>query len=363
MKKKALVAMSGGVDSSVAAVMMQEAGWECVGVTMKLHENRVDVAEGVCGAASDAEDARAVATYLGMSHETADFSETFRKRVMEHFVCSYERGETPNPCIVCNRNMKFGCLWERAQALGCEAIATGHYAQVAYDAQRGRYLLKKSANLAKDQSYVLYFLTQEQLAHIQFPLGGFASKEDVREVAQRYDFVTAKKHDSQDICFVPDGKYAEFIRAYTGKDYPHGDFVDTQGKVLGEHKGIICYTVGQRKGLGLALPAPLYVREIDTEHNQVILSPNDGLFTTELEATDFNWISLEAPKSGERIQVTAKTRYHAKEAPASVEITPAGRVHVLFEEPQRAVTRGQAVVLYQGDEVVGGGTICETFFD
>ncbi len=358
MKKKALVAMSGGVDSSVAAVMMQKAGWDCLGVTMNLHENRPEVPEGVCGAPGDAEDAKAVASHLGMPHETVDYSAGFRAQVMSPFVCAYEKGETPNPCIACNRYMKFGTLLQLAKERGCEGIATGHYAQVVFDPARNRYLLKKSANSSKDQSYVLYFLTQEQLAHIHFPLGKFSSKEEVREVAKQYGFVTAKKQDSQDICFIPDGKYATFIREYTQKEYPHGEFVDTEGKVLGEHKGIICYTVGQRKGLGLALPAPLYVQKIDTEQNRVVLSPNDGLYGDELIATDFNWISGDAPEPGASMVVTAKTRYHAKEAAASATVLENGDVRVHFAEPQRAITRGQAVVLYQGDEVVGGGRIC-----
>jgi tRNA-specific 2-thiouridylase len=253
--------------------------------------------------------------------------------------------------------MKFDKLYHRAKELGCDCIVTGHYARVAYDESRGRYLLKKSKNAPKDQSYVLAFLNQEQLAHTVFPLGEFTSKEEVRRVAGEYGFVNAGKHDSQDICFVPDGDYTDFIRHYTGKEYPAGDFVTTDGEKLGEHRGIIRYTIGQRKGLGLSLPAPLYVCRKDMEKNQVVLSPEDRLFTTTCIVGDFNWIAYEKP--WEPVRVTAKTRYHAKEAAATATVLPDGRVRLTFDEPQRAMTTGQAAVLYDGENVVGGGTILE----
>lgn len=351
MSKKALIAMSGGVDSSVAAAKMVEAGYDCLGVTMRLHDG------DNCGAAKEAEDARKIAQALGFPFEIADLRGMFSQRVVDRFVSAYEEGDTPNPCIECNRYMKFGALMEYAQNKGCDLLVTGHYARVEQDGASGKYRLRKAVNLAKDQTYVLYFLTQEQLAHIAFPLGEMESKEQIREIAAGYGFVSAHKADSQDICFVPDGKYADFIRQRTGREYLVGDFVDAEGKVLGQHKGLIHYTIGQRRGLGLALPAPLYVRRKDRENNTVLLTPESELYTTRLVADSFNWVDGEAPK--EPVKVTACTRYNAREAAATVTALPDGRAEVVFDTPQRAVTCGQAVVLYDGEYVVGGGRICE----
>ena len=347
--KKALIAMSGGVDSSVAAAKMVEAGYDCLGVTMRLHDG------DNCGAAKEAEDAREIADTLGFPFAVADLRETFATQVMDRFVSAYEAGDTPNPCIECNRYMKFGALMAYAKEYGCDTLVTGHYAQVEFDGEK--YRLKKAVNLAKDQTYVLYFLTQEQLAHIAFPLGEMESKEQIRGIAAEYGFVSAHKADSQDICFVPDGKYADFIRQRTGKEYPAGDFVNAEGKVLGQHKGLIQYTIGQRRGLGLALPAPLYVRSKDMESNTVLLTPESELYTTRLVADGFNWVDGVVPQ--EPVRVTARTRYNAKEAAATVTALPDGKAEVVFDQPQRAVTTGQAVVLYDGDYVIGGGRICE----
>ena len=347
--KKALIAMSGGVDSSVAAAKMVEAGYDCLGVTMRLHDG------DNCGAAKEAQDARKIADTLGFPFEVTDLRETFATQVMDRFVSAYEAGDTPNPCIECNRYMKFGALMAYAKEQGCDLLVTGHYAQVEFDG--GKYRLKKAVNLAKDQTYVLYFLTQEQLAHIAFPLGAMESKDQIRAIAAEYGFVSAHKADSQDICFVPDGKYADFIRQRTGKEYPVGDFVNAEGKVLGQHKGLIQYTIGQRKGLGLALPAPLYVRRKNMEDNTVLLTPESELYTTRLMADGFNWVDGVTPS--EAVRVTARTRYTAKEAAATVTALPDGKAEVVFDQPQRAVTTGQAVVLYDGDYVVGGGRICE----
>ena len=349
MSKKALIAMSGGVDSSVAAAKMVEAGYDCLGVTMRLHDGEN------CGAAKEAEDARKIADTLGFPFAIADLRETFSAQVMDRFVSAYEAGDTPNPCIECNRYMKFGALMEYAEKEGCDTLVTGHYAQVEFDGEK--YRLKKAVNLAKDQTYVLYFLTQEQLAHIAFPLGEMESKDQIRGIAAGYGFVSAHKADSQDICFVPDGKYADFIRQRTGREYPAGDFVNAEGKVLGQHKGLIQYTIGQRRGLGLALPAPLYVRSKNMEDNTVLLTPESELYTTRLVADGFNWVDGVAPT--EAVRVTARTRYNAKEAQATVNALPDGKAEVVFDQPQRAVTTGQAVVLYDGDYVVGGGRICE----
>lgn len=351
MSKKALIAMSGGVDSSVAAAKMVEAGYDCLGVTMRLHDG------DNCGAAKEAEDAKKIAERLGFPFEVADLREVFSEQVMDRFVSAYEAGNTPNPCIECNRYMKFSALMEYAKEQGCDTLVTGHYARVEYDGDSGKYRLRKAVNLAKDQTYVLYFLTQEQLAHIAFPLGEMESKDRIREIAAEYGFVSAHKADSQDICFVPDGKYADFIRQRTGKEYPVGDFVNADGKVLGQHKGLIHYTIGQRRGLGLALPAPLYVRSKDMEKNTVLLTPESDLYTTRLVADGFNWVEGEAPEKP--VKVTACTRYNAKEAAATVTALPDGRAEVVFDQPQRAVTTGQAVVLYDGEYVVGGGRICE----
>ena len=350
--KKALIAMSGGVDSSMAAACMVERGYTCVGVTMRLHDYG-----NSCGAASEAADAAGVAEQLGFSFEILDCRAEFERYVIEQFVTAYEDGDTPNPCIQCNRHLKFSLLHEYAKEQGCDMVVTGHYARVTYDETTGKFHLKKAKNLAKDQSYVLYFLTQEQLARTVFPLGEMPDKDTVRARAAEYGFAAAGKKDSQDICFIPDGKYADFIRQRTGRTYPPGDFVDAAGKVLGQHKGLIGYTIGQRKGLGLALPAPLYVRRKCMESNTVLLTPECDLYTDTLIAENFNWVSGETPQ--ESVRCTAKTRYSAKEAPATVTALPGGKVQVVFDTPQRAVTTGQAVVLYEGDDVLGGGTIRE----
>lgn len=357
MEKKALIAMSGGVDSSVAAALTREAGYECVGVMMKLFRGREkeEPAGHTCCSLDDAEDARQVAFRLGMKFYVSNFADDFAGQVIDRFVAAYESGATPNPCIDCNRYMKFEKLYQRARELGCDTIVTGHYARISYDEKRGRWLLLRAANRAKDQSYVLYFMSQEQLAHTRFPLGEYRDKEQVRELAEKYGFANARKHDSQDICFTSGRDYGDFIQEYTGKIYPEGDFVDCQGRVLGKHRGIIRYTIGQRRGLGLSLPASLYVCRKDLKENRVVLSPEEGLYTSCLIAGDFNWIACDPPASP--LRVTAKTRYNGKEAPASVCVLEDGQVRVIFDAPQRAITQGQAVVLYDGDVVVGGGTI------
>lgn len=359
MNNRALIGMSGGVDSSVAAAIMCRQGYECVGANMKLYAG--DIPDGcggrTCCSLEDAEDARSVCYKLGMRFHVFNFTGDFSKEVMDRFVHAYETGATPNPCIDCNKYMKFGKLYERARLLECDTIVSGHYARVVYDEETGRYLLKKARNLEKDQSYVLYFLTQEQLSHTRFPLGDFESKDQIRALAEKLGFITARKKDSQDICFVPDGDYAKFITDRTGTTYPEGDFVDTEGRVLGRHKGMIHYTIGQRRGLGLSLPRSMYVKYKDMDKNQVVLSTNEELFSDRLVAGGFNWSAINAPVSP--IRVKAKTRYQAKEADATAAVLPDGRVEVRFDQPQRALTKGQAVVLYDGDTVVGGGVIQE----
>ena len=356
MNKKALIAMSGGVDSSVAAYLMKEAGFECTGVTMKLFGNEeIGLSKGhTCCSLDDVEDARSVAFRLGIPFHVFNFSERFEECVIRRFVEAYENGRTPNPCIDCNRYLKFDKLYSRAKELGLDYIVTGHYAIIEYNEQTGRYDLKKAADENKDQSYVLYNLTQEQLAHTLFPLGNM-TKTETRAIAEEQGFLNARKHDSQDICFVPDGDYASFIETYTGKTFPEGDFVDLEGKHMGTHKGIIRYTIGQRKGLGLSVPEPVYVCAVDVLKNEVVLGKNSDLFSKTLNANDINLISV--PEIKEPMRVTAKVRYRHKEQPATVTQTGPDSFRVVFDDPQRAITKGQAVVLYDGAAVVGGGRI------
>lgn len=358
INKRALIAMSGGVDSSVAALLTKEAGYDCIGATMKLYSNDdINTKEThTCCSLDDVQDARSVANALGMPFYVLNFSERFKDVVMDKFVRCYECGMTPNPCIDCNRHLKFETLYQRARELSCDFIVTGHYAIIEFNEATGRYNLKKSTNLAKDQSYVLYSLTQEQLAHTMFPLGGM-DKQEVRELAEENSFINAAKHDSQDICFVPDGHYAEFIEEYTQKTYSEGDFVDTLGNILGTHKGVIRYTIGQRKGLGLSLKEPMYVKALDIENNRVILGRDEDLYSRELTARDINLISI--PKIEGSMRVKAKVRYRHKEEWATVTQPDENTLKVVFDEPQRAITKGQALVMYDGDIVIGGGTITE----
>ena len=308
-----------------------------------------------CCSLDDVEDARAVCRRLGMRFYVFNFTDCFKEAVIGRFVDAYRHGRTPNPCIDCNGYLKFGKLMQRMRELQMDYVATGHYARVEYDRSSGRYLLKKGIDELKDQSYVLYMLTQEQLAHIRFPLGAL-TKDEVRRIAGENGFVNAGKRDSQDICFVPDGDYVKVIEAVTGEVSRPGEFVDRTGKVLGRHEGIIHYTIGQRRGLRLAAGERMYVTDISPEDNRVVLGKNEDLFQSELTADQVNLIAcdrLEKP-----VRVTAKIRYRHREQPATAWQTAEGRLHIRFDEPQRAVTKGQAVVLYDGDNVVGGGVIC-----
>lgn len=350
--KKALIAMSGGVDSSVAAFFMKEQGFDCIGVTMKLYDNEdigVD-AEKTCCSLDDIDDARNVAYKLGMQYYVFNFKDEFEEKVINKFIKTYELGGTPNPCIDCNRHLKFEKLMQRMQELGYDYVVTGHYADI--EEKDGRYYLKKAKDTSKDQSYVLYSLTQEQLAHTIFPLGKY-SKNDIRKIAEENSFVNARKHDSQDICFVPDGDYAKFIENYSGRTYKKGSFVDKEGNNLGNHNGLIRYTIGQRKGLGLSVGHPVYVISKDIENNRVVVGSNDDLMTTKLSANDFNWI-IETPDKP--IKCSAKTRYNMIEQLCTVK-AEGDIVSVEFDNPVRAVTPGQAVVLYKDEYVLGGGTI------
>lgn len=356
MGKKAIIAMSGGVDSSVAALLMKNSGYECIGATMKLYTNE-DAGisrESGCCSFSDVQDAKSVAHRLDMLHYVFNFTDKFRECVIDRFVRAYENGQTPNPCIDCNRHLKFDKMLLRMKEIDFDYIVTGHYARIEFDENTGKYLLKKAADSTKDQSYVLYMLTQEQLAHIKFPLGEFTKKE-IRKIAEENNLVTAHKSDSQDICFVADGDYAAFIENYLGRTFPQGDFILRDGTVLGQHKGIIHYTLGQRKGLGVSYTKPLFVCEINTETNNVVLGDNADLFTDTLKAENVNIISGEdfsAP-----VRCKAKIRYKHEEQPATAFVDENGILNVKFDEPQRAVTKGQAVVLYDSDTVLGGGEI------
>jgi len=357
-EKKALIAMSGGVDSSVAAYLMQNAGYTCTGATMRLFDNTLlgISGESSCCSLDDVEDARSVAYRLGMPYYVFNFADNFREKVIDKFIRCYECGATPNPCIDCNRYLKFEHLLQRAAVLECEYVVTGHYARILQDPVTGRYLLYKAIDLSKDQSYVLYSLTQQQLAHIRLPLGEM-TKEQVRRIAEEAGFVNARKRDSQDICFVPDGDYVAFMERYTGKQYLSGDFLDLQGNVVGKHSGAVSYTIGQRKGLGLAMGEPVYVCGKDMAANTVTVGPNEALFSRSLRANDWNWFPF--PELTAPMRVLAKVRYRHKEQPATVYPETDGCARVEFDEPQRAITTGQAVVLYDGDQVIGGGTITD----
>ena len=352
----ALIAMSGGVDSSVAAFLTMQKGYSCMGATMLLHT----ASEGKCSAPEAVTDAADVAKRLGIDFHVLDFTSQFRAQVMDHFVHAYENGLTPNPCIQCNRYLKFSSLLDAAHGLGCHYVVTGHYARIVHDPDTGRFLLYKAVDEAKDQSYFLYALTQEQIRHLQFPLGEL-TKPQVREIALAQGFLNAKKRDSQDICFVPDGDYAAFLRRYTGKEYPAGSFLDTAGNVVGTHCGAVNYTLGQRKGLGIALGEPVYVCGKDMATNTVTVGKTGDLMHSQLLADDcffFPFPTLTAP-----IRVKAKTRSRMAEQPATVYPEENGSIRVVFDQPQRAITPGQAVVLYDGDLVVGGGTITEIIKD
>ena len=356
MQKKAIIAMSGGVDSSVAAYLMVKDGYDCAGATLKLYDNPQCSFPGhrACCTPSDTEDARSVAARLGMLYYVFPMHDEFRHSVIDKFADTYLHGGTPNPCIDCNRFLKFSALLDKARELGCEYIASGHYARREQDPETGRFILKKGLDPTKDQSYVLYNLTQEQLAHVRLPLGAL-HKSEVREIAEQQHFINARKHDSQDICFVPDGDYEKFMEDFTGKRYPAGDFLDEAGRKVGTHKGAVRYTIGQRKGLGLAMGAPVYVCAKDMQANTVTVGPEKSLFDRIVYAEEVNWIAIPALTAP--LRVTARTRYHQVEQAATVYPAGEDRFRLEFDEPQRAPTPGQAVVLYQGDVVLGGGTI------
>lgn len=353
--KKVLVAMSGGVDSSVAVKLLLDKGYECAGATMKLYSNDdiCAVRSKTCCSLDDTTDARLVAMKLGIDFHVFNFSDDFRRLVMEHFVLSYIEGRTPNPCIECNKHLKFGRFLERARLLGFDHIATGHYVIREQDQKSGRFILRRSPDAKKDQSYVLYNMTQDELAHTLFPCGNM-EKESIRSIAEDNALVNADKPDSQDICFIPDGDYAAFIEKYAGVQ-PAGDTFLTDGRKLGTHRGLIHYTVGQRRGVGVSYSEPLFVVDKDVQNNSLILGTKDKLYRSSLTAKNCNFIlfdKLTAPYS-----CKAQTRYHQQAADCVISPLDDGRVLCEFLQPHRAVSRGQAVVFYDGDIVVGGGEI------
>ena len=356
-RKVVVVGMSGGVDSSVAAWLLKEQGYDVIGVTMQIwqdEDTEVQEAEGGCCGLSAVDDARRVAMDLGIPYYVMNFKEEFRKNVMDYFAGEYVEGRTPNPCIACNRHVKWESLLRRSMAIGADYIATGHYAQIDR-LPGGRYSLKTSVTASKDQTYALYNLTQEQLSHTLMPVGSY-HKEEIRDMAERLGLPVAHKPDSQEICFIPDHDYASFIEEYTGRELPPGNFVDLDGNVLGRHRGITHYTVGQRKGLNLSMGRPVFVVEIRPETNEVVIGDNQDVFTNVLRCDKLNWMAVDG-LHGKSMDVLAKIRYSHKGSPCTIREIGNDMVECRFHEPVRAVTPGQAVVFYDGDYVAGGGTI------
>lgn len=355
-KKKVVIGMSGGVDSSVAAYLLIEQGFEVIGVTMQIWQDEESVQQeenGGCCGLSAVDDARRVAQDLGIPYYVMNFKNEFRKNVIDYFTAEYLKGHTPNPCIACNRYVKWESLLKRSIEIGADYIATGHYARIK-QLENGRYTLCTSVTAAKDQTYALYNLNQYQLSHTLMPVGAY-SKEEIRSIAEKIGLRVANKPDSQEICFVPDGDYAEFIAQNTKQEIPEGDFVNTSGEVIGRHKGITHYTIGQRKGLGLAMGHPVFVKEIRPVTNEVVIGEHQDILSDTLFADRLNFMSV-ADIDGE-MEVIAKIRYNHRGSPCKISKCGDDRIKCTFPEAQRAVTPGQAVVFYDGECVLGGGTI------
>lgn len=355
MKKRVLVAMSGGVDSATTAVLLKKWGFDVIGVTMQLWD--YGDAEGGCCSADDVRDARRVAEQIGIKHYIVNYMDKFREFVVKDFINKYMDGKTPSPCVLCNEHMKFDFLMRRALELGADYMATGHYARIGYDDASNNYYLYKAVDINKDQSYFLFTLKQNELSKILFPLGTM-TKEKVRELADKHNLKVARKPDSQGVCFITGNTYKDFLKPQTDSAYANGEIVDTDGNIIGYHEGIFSYTVGQRRGLGVAKGKPLYVVELDTRNNRVIVGSEDEIYSHSLSVNNISWVNnVEA---GE-LNVNAKIRYRHRENEAVVQIKEFDEAIVKFNEPQRAITPGQAIVFYDKDRVIGGGWINRVF--